>query len=129
MRIEDFNIKDAGEVFLDPQSYRPKRKIIVELELGWEAQYDGHARSAEQETECFYQSARPLLDHIKQAVYLEQKGKVDVMLCFHCGGIVDPDDAEMEDGQVCHVECPQTEEDHGKKIHKRYRNVDRHCWQ
>ena len=71
MRIEGFNIKDAGEVFLDPQSYCPKRKIIVEIELGWEAQYDGHARSAEEEIECFYQSARPLLDHIRQADYLK----------------------------------------------------------
>jgi hypothetical protein len=66
MRIEKFNVVGAGKVFLDPRSFCPRRRIIIELELDWDAQYDGHSRTAEEELECFYQSARPMLDHISK---------------------------------------------------------------
>ena len=67
MKIKDFNII-KNETVLNPESFCPMKKILVEIFVEYEAQYDGHSMTKEKELEYYYQSAYPMLDQINESI-------------------------------------------------------------
>ena len=49
---------------LDPDRFEPKRKMVIDLMIRWEAQYDGRALTPEEEKQRFVEENIPLLVEI-----------------------------------------------------------------